>query len=500
MERHASQIHYEATPEAPPRFRFSQMGPDGTEHQLSDRTVELLAFNMAAGGGSGVETSGVPAGYTYLGQFIAHDLSFDKTVVALGANVAAAALVQGTSPRLDLDSLYGAGPEQSAHLYLDDRLHLKTGKTAPTPDHGELDGFDLPRGPDRTAVIADDRNDDNLAVAQTHLAFIRFHNRVVDLLRPTVAKAKLFDTARELVTKHYQWIIRSDYLPRICSEAVVDDVFANGRKAFETDPEPGAVPTMPIEFSIGTFRLGHSMVRDVYRWNRVHDTVTLVELFAFSAKSGDLGGNDRLPSDMIADFRRLYDFDGAGIGELAARPGELNFAMRIDTRLLGALSSLPLGTFNAEEAPHGRYERNLAFRNLTRARMVGLASGPQMARFLAGKQGIDVVELQPHELLKGKRGAALDGFSADRKRELVERAPLWYYVLREAELNGGKLNGVGARIVAETLHRALEGSDASIVRDRDWRPTLGSDGERFGMVDLLSLAFGRDRSRLAPLG
>ena len=82
-------------------------------------------------------------------------------------------------------------------------------------------------------MIADERNDDNLAVAQTHLAFIRFHNRVVDTLPASVPAALRFARARELVTKHYQWMIRSDYLPRICEETVLDDVFTNGRKAFE---------------------------------------------------------------------------------------------------------------------------------------------------------------------------------------------------------------------------------------------------------------------------
>ena len=52
----------------------------------------------------------MPAGYTYLGQFVDHDLTMDDTDVGLGDDVTPAELVQGRSPRLDLDSLYGAGP------------------------------------------------------------------------------------------------------------------------------------------------------------------------------------------------------------------------------------------------------------------------------------------------------------------------------------------------------------------------------------------------------
>ena len=51
-------------------------------------------------------------------------------MVALGDRVSPADLLQGRSPTLDLDSLYGAGPTDpvSAEFYADDR-HLKMGKT-----------------------------------------------------------------------------------------------------------------------------------------------------------------------------------------------------------------------------------------------------------------------------------------------------------------------------------------------------------------------------------
>ena len=73
-------------------------------------------------------------------------------------------------------------------------------------------------------------------------------------------------------------------------------------------------------------------------------------------------------------------------------------------------------------------------------------------------------------------------------------------MLREAELNRGRLTGVGARIVAETFHRAIEGSRFSIVRDPAWRPTLGPNSTTFRMVDLLLFAFEGKKTLLAPLG
>ena len=185
-------------------------------------------------------------------------------------------LEQGRSPALDLDSLYGAGPADpvSAEFYKDDR-HLKTGRTVKVGSgvlkaHPEYDlareGDDSPGNP-RRALIPDFRNDENLAVGQTHLAFIRFHNRVVDGLPDGVPVNQRFRRARREVTLHYQWMLRTDYLTKICDDRVVNDVFTNGRKVFEVGADPMTLPTMPVEFSVAAFRIGHSMIRDRYDWN-----------------------------------------------------------------------------------------------------------------------------------------------------------------------------------------------------------------------------------------
>ena len=191
-------------------FRFSRMGPSGVHHQLSESNRKKVANAMAGGGGG---ASRIPAGFTYLGQFTDHDLTFDRTVVTLGTSVTPADLLQARSPSLDLDSLYGAGPTDpgSAHFYEADGLHLRMGKTVASDGVPAKDGFDLPRvgtgstkKARRRALIPDKRNDENLAVAQTHLAFIRFHNRVADSLPAGLTDAQRFAQTRELVVKHYQ--------------------------------------------------------------------------------------------------------------------------------------------------------------------------------------------------------------------------------------------------------------------------------------------------------
>jgi hypothetical protein len=488
-----------------PAFRFSRMGPIGTGKQPGEGIRKKAANEMAAGGGG---ATGIPAGFTYLGQFIDHDLTFDKTTVMLGENVSPSQLLQARSPSLDLDSLYGAGPDdpESAKFYKDDR-HLKMGDTVAEAGITKKVGFDLPRGAGNTAakkrkaIVPDPRNDENLAVAQTHLALIRFHNRVVDTLPASVPPAQRFAKAREIVTKHYQWMIRTDYLPRICQPGVVSNVFNNGRKAFEIGVPATDVPTMPIEFSVAAFRLGHAMIRREYNWNAIFDFGggSLDLLFTFSAGSRDLGGNPRLPSTWIADWRRMYDFKEANKPGLAVPANQFNRARRIDTTLVNPLRTLPTASFGGPNVPQDDSRRNLAFRNLTRAKMVKLATGQQMATFLKNK-GVNVTKLTKAQLRDGKNGADLSLLTQSQREDFLRDTPLWFYILREAEFNGGRLKGVGARIVAETFHRAMEGSTHSIVRDTSFKPSLGPNNQTFRMVDLLLFAFEGKKSLLAPLG
>ena len=446
--------------------------------------------------------SRIPAGFTYLGQFVDHDLTFDKTSVMLGENVSPAHLLQARSPSLDLDSLYGAGPNDAASekFYEADGVHLKMGKTDAIGGIPAKQGFDLPRGAGSTlaqkrrAIIPDPRNDENLAVAQLHLAFIRFHNRVVDTLPSSVPPGRRFARARRKVVKHYQWMLKTDFLPRICAPGVVSNVFNRGRKAFEVDAVPTDVPTMPIEFSVAAFRLGHSMIRDEYNWNREFPDGqgSLGLLFEFSGGSGKLGGGLRLPSNWIADFRRLFDFGEAPAAKpaLVVPTSQFNRAMRIDTKLANTLAALP--GFPAADS-------NLALRNLTRAKMVRLATGQQMVAFLKSK-GVNLTKLTNAQVRDGNNGVSLDSLTSEQRTRLLQRTPLWFYLLREAEFNGGKLKGVGARIVAETFHRAMEGSTHSIVRDEDFKPSLGPNNETFRMTDLLFFAFEGKKALLNPLG
>ena len=116
---------------------------------------------------------------------------------------------------------------------------------------------------------------------------------------------------------------------------------------------------------------------------------------------------------------------------------------------------------------------NLAFRNLTRARMVRAGDRPADGRTPAEQRraGHDA-DAAPDQPGQQRRRRSTTSRSAQATARADQDTPLFFYILREAELNGGKLAGVGARIVAETFHRAMEGSQPSIVRNPTWRPIV----------------------------
>ncbi|MDQ0511991.1 peroxidase family protein [Ancylobacter amanitiformis] len=499
------------------KFRFSRLGSKGGV--LPRSLLETLAEAMIAGPQQD-SAPAIPAGFTYLGQFVDHDLTFDRTSAKLGSAVSVEDLLQGRSPALDLDCLYGNGPNdiESAGLYADG-IRFKMGTTQGTTfgnANFDLDGFDLPRvgfgskkSERRKAAIADKRNDENLIVAQFHLAMMRFHNEMVTSLADAgTPSAVLFERAREEVVRHYQWVLWHEFLPLIVDGDILSDVLSFGRRFFEHAPLPGDRATMPIEFSVGAYRLGHSMIRERYEWNRVFNSgavpATLGLMFQFSGTSGTLspdsvegdpesGSFERLPTNWIVDMRRLFDFGVTGRPELTVTGDQFNVIRRIDTSIVDPLRTLPPGSFGDEkvDAP---IERNLAFRNLMRANMVELASGQQMASLF------NLPPLDNEQLLVGAGGADFSNLPTQERDAFLAATPLWIYVLREAECNQGVLTGVGGRIVAEVFHRATQGSEISIQRTPEWRPTLVPEGQPFRMADLLSFAFKGRADLLNPLG
>jgi hypothetical protein len=492
--------------------KFGRMFPHLSPVEAPPAALRALAdamIDVAPGQpGARPDNADVPAGYTYLGQFVDHDLTFDTTTLSEVA-VDPAALVNFRTPKLELDSLYGTGPDGMPHLYARGPKFLLGTTTAlappPPPIPGAplpaLDGFDVPRLSQGLAVIGDPRNDENLLVQQLHLAFMRFHNAVVDRLTADgVPAAQLFNEARREVRWHYQWIVLFDMLKRMIDLNELLWVLQHGRDWFTF--AYGKDPYMPVEFAGAVYRLGHSMVRERYTHNRVFDApAPFDQFFLFSGRSGIIGqGLPTFPSNWIIDWRRFFDgvtatrnsHTGAAIPALPA--GRLNFARPFDPYIVPALHALP-------GLPAGSNEANLAFRNLQRGVRLGLPSGQAVARTL----GLPV--LTP---------AQLTGASTPAERTALtdhgfdHATPLWYYILKEAQILGGALDSanppargatlgpVGSRILAEVFVGLLQGDPESfLVQQPNWVPTFGTvtmadirdpsrQVKRFTMGDMLS--------------
>ena len=420
----------------------------------------------------------IPSGFTYLGQFIDHDLTFDPTSRLQRQNDPDA-LRNFRTPRFDLDSVYGSGPSDSPYLYREDGLRFGIGKTRRDED-------DLPRnlaqeGEPRRALIGDPRNDENVIVSQIHLAFLKFHNRVIESLRDDVPADQLFEAARQVVRWHYQWLVVHDFLRRLVGEDVVNDILkpddyvagTAGGAATASIPKIDLKffawrnqPYMPVEFSVAAYRFGHSQVRPSYTLNQV---VRDVPIFSPSDNPGefeDLRGFRERPPFWVIEWNRFFEFPQAG---------ELQPTRRINTRLALGLARLP-----ANVNP-GR--RSLAELNLRRGKALGLPSGQDVARAMGVPEALILV------------GDAL-GLPGDLAARLADATPLWYYILKEAEVHGDgrRLGPVGGRIVAEVFIGLLDGDQFSYLSMRPgWRPEPGQfgaqDGDRpFEMPQLLSFA------------
>jgi hypothetical protein len=315
------------------------------------------------------------------------------------------------------------------------------------------------------AIVADPRNDETLIIAGLQSAFLLFHNHAVDYVRDKghlSDPAVIFSEARRLTTWHYQWLIVHEFLPQIVGQPMVDDVLGRGGRLYT--PQRGEA-FIPVEFQTGSYRMGHSMVRPSYRANLTGDNGgPFFGLIFDPGQEGatdpdDLRGGARAPRRYI-DWQTFFDF---GDGEV--KPNK-----KIDTKISTPLFNLPLGAIASHDPPTALPQRNL-LRHLTWQ----LPSGQQVA------QALHAEALAPADLQE----------LADLGVGFERSTPLWYYVLKEAEImaDGLHLGPVGGRIVAEVFVGLLQSDPGSYLSARPgWQPTLPSRNGSFGMTDFLTFA------------
>lgn len=372
----------------------------------------------------------IPAAYTYLGQFIDHDITFDP-VSSLDQANDPDALVNFRTPRLDLDCVYGSGPADEPFQYERDGRRLIV-------DQENVRGEpDLPRNENGTALIGDPRNDENTIVSQLQLVFIRLHNRFVDQVEEEMARgARVGGTDSDVCAEaqrrtrwHYQYMVLHDFLPRTVGEETMRRVIVDGH-LIHRHYRPKQSAFMPVEFSGAAYRFGHSQVRGRYDLNEI---VTARPIFAPGDdvdELDDLRGFRPLPRAWTIDWRFYLELDDAH---------EPQLSRDIDAHLARGLFDLP--------GPAGA----LAFLNLKRGQALELPSGQDVARYL----GVEPIP-------RGELGDAAP-----------IPTPLWFYILKESELRaGGKhLGPTGGLIVAEVFAGLLhEDRQAYGNVDPQWKP------------------------------
>lgn len=478
--------------------RFVRGFPDLPPYRPSDEFLKELGREggpLHEEGDQERSDAGLPAGYPIFGQFIDHEITLDLTS-SLEKEMDPMGLENFRTPRLDLDSMYGDGEEGSAFLYDEEhegKLLLKRPEFSDLQGAGPPEGpFDLQRNRQDRAIIVDPRNDENLVLSQMLVAFIRFHNNVVDYIRTGAGADREFDlvageegsesgreevleVARRLVRYHYQWAVRFDFLPSVCDQSILEDIERNGRRFLLNDR-----PAIPIEFAAAGYRYGHSRIRDEYEVNGSSGAIRLFPDMHPDDTEGmgsgrTLRGFDEVSPELVVDWRLFFEYGGP----------DTQKARKIDPRLSDSLFTLP---FVDEDGV-----TSLATRNLLRGSKLGLPSGQSLARAM----GFEPISNDDLPTADGTYDTTL----RSQGRALDTDAPAWYYVLAEAEhqADGEQLGAVGSRIVGEVIHGLLnlDGGSVFCQAPENWTPVLPSrsEGDDYTIADIMAFS-----SRKAPDG
>ncbi len=487
--------------------------------------------------------SNIPAGYTYFGQFIDHDISAGSTPNAefkitekvfspIKPDDLEAEMVNNRTPEFDLDSVYG-GPGNAFitfPMFYDstDSIKLKIGTNEASP--GELPDRqlesdatkpqrDLPRlgtladtpetnpanRPHTAAILGDMRNDENLLIAQFHLAFLKCHNKLVDDIRaihPNMGNTDVFNAARNELTQLYQWLVINDFLKQVLDEEVLELLLTFKEGIYEINPSVGnGAVYMPIEFSTAAYRFGHTMVRNQYDYNLNFgrdegntpflDRSTFDLLFSFTG-TGAINNprfNNTLPLNWIIQWNRFFETenqkDSAGV------PIEDRFTRSLDTKLATFITGAhPKGMQNedfnllsTEQQTQARASagsaamfnsimKRLATRNLLRGYLFNMPSGQKMILAInsLNRRKLQLEILSEQDILQNASDE-LKGLIKDAGYE--KDTPLWYYILKEAEIqsNGNSLGHLGSWIVGQTIVGLIKnGTGISVIRD-NWSPS-----------------------------
>lgn len=410
----------------------------------------------------------VPAVFTFVGQFIDHDLTMNAVDLFTDQT---GAVKNGSSPLIDLDSVYGprsTGTGPADMIFAPDG----TFKMDPVPG---TDGFDLQRTPmsmpagpightplAQAAHIFDSRNDENQLILQIHILLERVHNKLVTtnaLGTQGMSQEDVITTVRKEVVANWQTVVLQDYLPRVIEANTLADVLSQIRQVnfgnLKHKPlldlaSNVLVVQLPHEWAI-SFRFGHSQLRPHYHLNDGGGKdVKLFDNLTDKPGVHDLRGSVKLPAAHVIKWPEFFP-DGS-LPDYAR-------SLRIDGKVTPPVFNLPESAIPDTIKTVG----NLPQRNLIRGRSIGIVSGEELYDFYTSAAGgppvtLHGAKLMPHEVAPHQHAHHLFMHDLDPStNQPTFKTPLWYYVIKEAELQGGSrtLGVVGSRLVAEVVAGAI---------------------------------------------
>ncbi|SDN76182.1 Animal haem peroxidase [Afipia sp. GAS231] len=495
--------HFLHTPLPSQRFRAFGMDPlespvlqprlRGLMHRLSRRMDAEIAWPWPDDDEAVKrwENPGIPSGYTYLLQLVAHDLVHSAIPLSVAGTLGAGTANARRAP-LRLETLFGSGPVGSPHIYAldapndDRRTKLRLGRMrwkenepatgCPFRDIART-GAENVTGIDRSiagmrvalteALVADPRNDDHAVMSQLTALFALLHNSLIDHVRrqerslgPNArfgAAYKRFLCAREAVTAIYHNILRKDLMQKV-THPTIYAAYSGPAPNFIDRPDQSAGDFLtgdwqiPFEFSHGAFRFGHAMVRPEYNINDLSNQDLYNTLEKTSA-------NDpvNMPLDETWMIRWSHFFRING-----SKP---NFSRRI-----GPYLSDGLGNDQIFPAFDETERVGLLYRDLLGAGLAGMWSVDALIAEIAARRPHFIAlsrllfdrDYRVSQLREWLAAAPAYGKLTDEDIETLSNdPPLPFFILFEAMRQPGaeglRLGPLGSIMVSEVIFGALAG-------------------------------------------
>ncbi|MBU2977708.1 peroxidase family protein [Alteromonas sp. C1M14] len=409
---------------------------DDTEGSFDTDALALLRQNVAAPVTAASPSVGVkpmiplngklPAGYTYWGQWIAHDI---VEPTHPNQNHYSSRKV---TPCLNLDSLYGVEKGLPSHIYVDERGFFRL------PDNS----WDCLRDSHQTPLLPEPRNNDNAIILQFHVQWQRIHNNILNTLSTQPLPhlwddGRYFYQARRLTTQLFHHLVKQEWLKALLDKSVYQYYFASTEPKQRLIHFTDQLARVPLEFSHGAFRFGHSMVRETYKLT-ASDSFNLHALLTHQPFNGKpIGG---------IDWSLFF-------GDYAQEIQPINLIV------VAGMGKVPVN-------------RNIAERNILAGKKVALATVHECKRYLMDNypwlcQQTGLTVKESNQVLEELKIDPMSQTSTFYRLYEDNRLPLWPYVLAEASAQvdnpGHRLGKLGSIIVAEVLayamHKGVENND-----------------------------------------